>query len=96
MSTTKFHKMFNGRKLLPTTEMNASLITGGTVTLANKLTREHGWNGSSLLKNDVDYAKSPVAAHLFHAGLATFMAKAGYSDKCIIRIGLWHSSAFKA
>ena len=49
----------------------------------------------ALLKLDVDYNKSPVTAHSFRAGLATFMAKAGYKDEDIMKIGRWHSSAFQ-
>ena len=50
----------------------------------------------NILKQDVDYEKSPVTAHSFRAGLATFMAKAGYEDSEIMKIGRWHSEAFLA
>ena len=49
MSLARFHKVFGGKKRLPEQEMRSSLVTGGAVTLANRMTREHGWNGSSLL-----------------------------------------------
>ena len=47
-----------------------------------------------LLRNEVDYDKSPITSHSFRAGLATFMAKSGYSDEDIMTIGRWHSGAF--
>lgn len=50
----------------------------------------------SLLKGVVDYSKSPLTSHSFRRGLATFMAKTGYSDEDIMRVGRWHSQAFKA
>ena len=49
-----------------------------------------------LLKGVVDYSKSPITSHSFRRGLATFMAKSGYSDEDIMKVGRWHSSAFKA
>ena len=49
-----------------------------------------------LLKEVVDYNKSPVTSHSFRRGLATFMAKSGYSDEDIMKVGRWHSEAFKA
>jgi hypothetical protein len=49
----------------------------------------------SLLENEVDYEKSPITAHSFRRGLATFMAKHGYTDEEIMKIGRWHSDAFK-
>ena len=48
-----------------------------------------------LLKEVVDYEKSPITAHSFRRGLATFMAKNNYSDAEIMRIGRWHSRAFE-
>ena len=53
MSSRKLHSIFSGRKLLPETEMRASMITGGQVTLAGKLSREHAWNGQSLLATPI-------------------------------------------
>lgn len=49
-----------------------------------------------LLQGVVDYSKSPITSHSFRRGLATFMAKSGYSDEDIMKVGRWHSSAFKA
>ena len=48
-----------------------------------------------LLKDVVDYSKTPVTSHSFRRGLATFMAKQGYSDEDIMKVGRWHSEAFK-
>ena len=50
----------------------------------------------TLLKGVVDYSRSPVTSHSFRRGLATFMAKTGYSDEDIMKVGRWHSQAFKA
>ena len=49
----------------------------------------------SLLKDVVDYSKSPITSHSFRRGLATFMAKNGYADEDIMKVGRWHSEAFK-
>lgn len=49
-----------------------------------------------LLKDVVDYSKSPLTSHSFRRGLATFMAKSGYADEDIMKVGRWHSGAFKA
>ena len=43
------HKIFKGRKTIPEAELKASLISGGTVALAEKLRNSHGWNGVALL-----------------------------------------------
>lgn len=48
----------------------------------------------SLLSKHLDYNKKKILAHSFRAGLATVMAKNGYSDSEIMRIGRWNSSAF--
>ena len=50
----------------------------------------------SLLGGVVDYSKTPITSHSFRRGLATFMAKRGYSDEDIMKVGRWHSEAFKA
>ena len=50
----------------------------------------------SLMKRVIDYDSSPITAHSFRRGLATFMAKEGYSDHDIMTIGRWKSQAFKA
>ena len=49
----------------------------------------------SMLKDVVDYEKSPITAHSFRRGLATFMRQNGYDDDEIMRIGRWHSRAFE-
>ena len=48
-----------------------------------------------LLEGEVDYVKTPITAHSFRRGLVTFMSKNGYSDSDCMRIGRWHSDAFK-
>ena len=48
----------------------------------------------SLLAKHIDYNKRKILAHSFRAGLATVMAKNGYSDSEIMRIGRWNSHAF--
>ena len=50
----------------------------------------------SLMSKVIDYDSSPITAHSFRRGLATFMAKQGYSDHDIMTIGRWKSQAFKA
>ena len=50
----------------------------------------------SLMSSVIDYGSSPITAHSFRRGLATFMAKQGYSDHDIMTIGRWKSQAFKA
>lgn len=47
-----------------------------------------------LMGEETDYSKSPITSHSFRAGIATFMAKVGYSDEEIMAIGRWHSRAF--
>jgi integrase len=49
----------------------------------------------ALLKGVVDYDTCPITAHSFRRGLATFMAKHGYKDDDIMKVGRWHSEAFK-
>ena len=48
-----------------------------------------------LLKGVVDYSKNPLTSHSFRRGLATFMAQNGYEDSDIMKVGRWHSGAFK-
>ena len=50
----------------------------------------------SLMGNIIDYNKTPITAHSFRRGLATFMAQQGYSDHDIMAVGRWKSEAFKA
>ena len=45
----KLHKIFSGRKRLTAEVMKEGMITGGAVTLAERLRQRHGWNGTSLL-----------------------------------------------
>ena len=47
-----------------------------------------------LLDGVVDYREGTVTSHSFRAGLATWMAKAGYSDEEIMLTGRWKSGAF--
>ena len=47
-----------------------------------------------LLAGQVDYSGGKVTSHSFRAGLATEMARVGYSDADIMTIGRWHSSAY--
>ena len=49
-----------------------------------------------LLAKHLDYKKGKILSHSFRAGLATMMAKLGYSDEEIMRTGRWNSSAFLA
>ena len=60
-----------------------------------------GYTGSSfnvdlknLLKGQVDYTKGKITSHSFRAGLATEMAKLGYTDQDIMNIGRWKSAAY--
>ena len=48
-----------------------------------------------ILVGVVDYSLGPLTSHSFRAGLATWMAKAGYSDDQIQMTGRWKSEAFK-
>ena len=48
----------------------------------------------SLLAGQVDYSEGKVTSHSFRAGLATEMARVGYSDADIMTVGRWHSMAF--
>ena len=47
-----------------------------------------------LLEGVVDYKEGAVTSHSFRAGMATWMAKAGYSDEEIMLTGRWRSQAF--
>ena len=47
-----------------------------------------------LLEGQVDYSAGSISSHSFRAGLATEMARVGYSDADIMAIGRWHSSAY--
>lgn len=67
----------------------ASRSSGRIMTKAflNKFIKE-------ALQNVVDYEKWTVSSHSFRAGVATGMARAGYSDEEIQRQGRWRSEAF--
>ena len=45
----KVHKIFNGRKQMPDDVMRAGTIMGGKAALAEKLKKDHAWNGRSLI-----------------------------------------------
>ena len=47
-----------------------------------------------LLGKHIDYKQTKILSHSFRAGLATAMAKLGYSDEEICKIGRWNSTAF--
>lgn len=47
-----------------------------------------------LLVGQVDYSLGAITSHSFRAGLATEMARVGYSDADIMAVGRWHSSAY--
>lgn len=47
-----------------------------------------------LLGKHIDYKSTKILSHSFRAGLATAMAKLGYSDEEICKIGRWNSTAF--
>ena len=47
-----------------------------------------------LLTGQVDYSLGSITSHSFRAGLATEMARVGYSDADIMAVGRWHSSAY--
>ena len=47
-----------------------------------------------LLAGRVDYSKGAITSHSFRAGLATWMARAGFSDEEIMLTGRWKSQAF--
>ena len=49
-----------------------------------------------LLGKHIDYKQTKILSHSFRAGLATAMAKLGYSDEEICKIGRWNSTAFVA
>ena len=45
----KVHKIFNGRKQMPEDVMREGIILGGKAALAEKLKKEHAWNGRTLI-----------------------------------------------
>ena len=48
----------------------------------------------NLLGKHMDYKRGKILSHSFRSGLATMMAKTGYSDEEIMRTGCWNSTAF--
>ena len=61
---------------------------------SNYTGREFNSDLKTLLSKHFDYNKGKILAHSFRSGLATMMAKKGYSDEEIMRTGRWNSSAF--
>ena len=47
-----------------------------------------------LLGKHINYKETKILSHSFRAGLATAMAKLGYTDDEICKIGRWNSQAF--
>ena len=47
-----------------------------------------------LLKNDFDYSKGKLLSHSFRSGLATAMARAGFSQEQIMLVGRWSSDSY--
>ena len=67
------------------------------------ITREDGRNYTgtefnrdlkAILEGEVDYKEGKITSHSFRSGLASWMAKCGYSDEQIQLTGRWKSSAF--
>ena len=50
----------------------------------------------ALLSSHFDYRESGVYGHSFRSGIATALARAGFSDQDIMTQGRWSSSAFQA
>ena len=60
---------------------------GLTCRCFNKLLKE-------VLMKGVDYHGETICTHSLRQGMATEMARAGYSDKEVQMFGRWHSRAF--
>ena len=67
------------------------------------ITREDGRNYTgtefnrdlkAILEGEIDYKEGKITSHSFRSGLASWMAKCGYSDEQIQLTGRWKSSAF--
>ena len=67
----------------------ATLSSGGVMTKGglNKMLRR-------VFEGTVDYEINTISSHSFRSGLATAMARQGYSDEEIQRQGRWKSAAF--
>ena len=63
---------------------------------SNYTGKEFNIDLKKLLGKHLDYNKGKILSHSFRSGLATMMAKCGYSDEDIMRTGRWSSSAFLA
>ena len=63
---------------------------------SNHTGKEFNKDLRKLLGKHLDYKKGKILSHSFRSGLATMMAKNGYSDDEIMRTGRWSSSAFLA
>ena len=44
-----FNKIFGGKKHLPEAFIKKCMVEGGAVTISEKLSREHGWDGEKLM-----------------------------------------------
>ena len=60
-----------------------------------------GYTGASfnddlkvVLRDSIDWGKHKLTSHSFRAGLATELAKLGYSDQEIMMLGRWRSDAY--
>ena len=63
---------------------------------SNYTGKEFNKDLKKLLGKLLDYNKGKILSYSFRSGLATMMAKCGYSDEDIMRTGWWSSSAFLA
>ena len=61
---------------------------------SNYTGREFNEDLKKLLGKHLDYKQGKILSHSFRAGLATMMAKSGYSDEEVMRTGRWNSAAF--
>ena len=61
---------------------------------SNYTGKEFNADLQKLLGKHLDYKKGKILSHSFRSGLATMMARSGYSDEEIMRTGRWSSSAF--
>ena len=91
--------------LCPVLAMNKYLVSLGFLPQADlpafRTSQGQGYTGASfnedlkaILKETVDWNKHKLTSHSFRAGLATELAKLGYSDQAIMLLGRWRSDAF--
>ena len=57
-----FHKIFGGKKTLPEDFMRKCMVSGGAVTISEKLVRDHGWDGEKLMAAPVMVVEAGVVA----------------------------------